>query len=142
MVRRWDIDERGHGVASAEAAVPNLDRLRAAMLETDWVTEDPEAHLLPHVERLAEERGWRIARAAVVDSILEVDVEVRDGTWRSLREAGFALVGTFAEASTHVVETRPDVGREVELLVTTGMLAGDGEFAPHGHLVRIAVRPA
>ena len=139
-MRRWDIDERGHGVASAEAAVPDLDRLRAAMLDADWVTEDPEVHLLPHVQRLARDRGWTIARAAVVDAVLEIDVEVPEGTWRSLREAGFAIVGTFAEASTHVVETKPDVGREVELLVTTGMLEGDGEFAAHGHLVRIAVR--
>jgi hypothetical protein len=47
---------------------------------------------------------------------------------------------TFAEASTHVAETVADAGREAELLVTTGMLAGDGDFAPHGHVVRITVR--
>ena len=31
-------------------------------------------------------------------------------------------------------------GESVELLATTGMLEGDGAFAPHGHTVRIAVR--
>jgi hypothetical protein len=66
---------------------------------------------------------------------------VPDGTWRSLRETGFALVGTSAESSTHVVETKPDVGREVELLATTGMLPDDGDFDAHGQVVRIAVRP-
>lgn len=140
--RRWDIDERGRGVASASAAVPDLDRLRAAMLEPDWVTEEPEAHLLPHVRRLCSERGWELARSDVVDAVLEVDVLAPAGTVQSPREAAFALLGTFAEASTHVVERSPDVGKDVELLVTTGMLEGDGAFAPHGHTVRISVRLA
>ena len=72
MRPRWDVDGRGHGVASAEQAVPDLDRLREAM-------------------------------------------------------------------PTHVVERSPDVGRDVELFVTTGMLEGDGHFAPHGHTVRFRV---
>jgi hypothetical protein len=138
--RRWDIDERGRGVASASAAVPDLDRLRAAMLEPDWVTEDPDAHLLPHVRRLCTERGWELARADVVDAVLEVDVLAPATTVRSPREAAFSLLGTFSEASTHVVERSPDVGRDVQLLVTTGMLEGDGVFAPHGHTARITVR--
>jgi hypothetical protein len=138
--RRWDIDERGHGVASAESAVPDLDRLRDAMLEPDWVTEDPEMHLLPHVRRVCVERGWDIARADVADAVLLIDVSAPASTVRSPREAAFALLGSFAEASTHVVERSPDVGRDVELFVTTGMLEGDGVFAPHGHTVRIRVQ--
>jgi hypothetical protein len=137
--RRWDIDERGHGVASAESAVPDLDRLRDAMLEPDWVTEDPEIHLLPHVRRVCIERGWDIARAGVADAVLQIDVSAPASTVRSPREAAFALLGSFAEASTHVVERSPDVAGEVELVVTTGMLEGDGVFAPHGHTVRIRV---
>jgi hypothetical protein len=140
--RRWDIDERGHGVASAAAAVPDLERLRAAMLEPDWVSEDPDLHLLPHVRRLCEERGWDVARAAVVDAVLEVEVVAPAASVRSPREAAFCILGTFAEASTHVVEHATGVGKDVELLATTGMLEGDGVFAPHGHTVRIAVRRA
>jgi hypothetical protein len=139
MRRRWDIDERGRGVASAESAVPDLDRLRAAMLEPDWVTEDPDAHLLPHVRRMCVERGWELTRADVADAVLEVEVSASATTVRTPREAAFALLGTFAEASTHVVERSPDVGKDVEIFVTTGMLEGDGEFAPHGHTVRIRV---
>ncbi len=139
-VRRWDTDERGHGVASAAAAVPDLDRLRDAMLEPDWVTEEPEAHLLPHIQRLADDRGWSVTRSGVIDAVLVVEVDAPAASVRSPHEAAFALLGTFAEASTHVVETVADVGREVELLATTGMLAGDGHFAPHGHVVRITVR--
>lgn len=139
MRRRWDIDARGRGIASAEAAVPDLDRLRHAMLEPDWVTEDADAHLLPHVRRMCAERGWELTRAEVADAVLEVDVFARAATVRNPREAAFALLGTFAEASTHVVERSPDVGRDVEIFATTGMLEGDGDFAPHGHTVRIRV---
>ena len=35
-----------------------------------------------------------------------------------------------------------DVGRDVEVVVTTGVLYGDSDFAPHGHVVRLrASRP-
>jgi hypothetical protein len=129
-------------VASAADAVPDLDRLRAAMLEPDWVAEDPDAHLLPHVRRLCAERGWDLARADVSDGVLELDVSVPAASVASPREAAFALLGTFAEASTHVVERVGDVGKEVEVFVTTGMVEGDqglGSLAPHGHTVRIRV---
>ena len=139
MRPRWDIDERGRGVASAEEAVPDLDRLREAMLEPDWVSEDPDAHLVPHLQRVCDERGWKLQRAEIVDAVLEVDALTPEGSPRP-REAAFALLGSFAEASTHIVERSLDVGRDVELFVTTGMLEGDGQFAPHGHTVRIRVR--
>ena len=111
------------------------------MLEPDWVAEDPEAHLLPHVRRLCAERGWELTRSDVADAVLEVDVVAPAATVRSPHEAAFSLLGTFAEASTHVVERSSDVGKDVELLVTTGMLEGDGVFAPHGHTVRISRAP-
>jgi hypothetical protein len=136
----WDVDERGHGVASAAAQVPDLDRLREAMLVPDWVTEEADAHLLPHVERLARERGWAVERAELVDAVLEVDVAVPAATALNATAAAFALIGTFAECSTHVVATRPDLGPDVEVLVTTGVLDGDSRFAPHGHVVRLTVR--
>ena len=136
---RWDIDERGRGVASAAGAVPDLERLRLAMLEPDWVTEEPEIHLLPHIERLCAERGWKVSRADVVDAVLEVDVDAPRVTVATPRAAAFTILGTFAEASTHVVERSTDVGRSVVLHATTGMLEGDGAFAPHGHTVLIRV---
>ena len=138
MKPRWDIDERGRGVASAEEAVPDLDRLREAMLVPDWVSEDPDAHLVPHMRRVCDERGWKLERAEIVDAVLEVDALTPEGS-PAPREAAFALLGSFAEASTHIVERSPDVGRDVELFITTGMLEGDGRFAPHGHTVRIRV---
>jgi hypothetical protein len=109
------------------------------MLAPDWVAEDAELHLLPHVERACVVRGWELRRSEVVDNVLEVDVVVPGSSFRDVREVAFTLIGTFAEGSTHVVEMRPDEDA-VELLVTTGMLDGDGAFAAHGHVVRLAVR--
>jgi hypothetical protein len=136
--RRWDIDERGHGVADAVAEVPELERLRAAMLEPDWVAEQPDAHLLPHIERASAEHGWTVTRADVVDAVL--DVEVHAPGARSPTEAAYALLGTFAEPATHVATRTHDVGREIAVTVTTGVLEGDSRFAPHGHVVRLRVR--
>jgi hypothetical protein len=122
--------------------VPDLDRLRAAMLEPDWVAEDPDRHLLPHARRLCAERGWELTRAEVRNAVLEIDVSAPALTVPSPREAAFALLGTFAEASTHVVERVADVGEEVVICATTGMLQDDpgtGSFVPHGHAVRIRV---
>jgi hypothetical protein len=138
MRRRWDIDERGHGVADAAAQVPELERLRAAMLEPDWVTEQPDVHLLPHIERACVEQGWTVVRAEVVDAIL--DVEVRAPGARTPTAAAYTLLGTFAEPGTHVATTTHDVGREIAVTITTGVLEGDSEFAPHGHVVRLRVR--
>jgi uncharacterized protein YihD (DUF1040 family) len=135
--RRWDIDERGHGVADAVAEVPELERLRAAMLEPEWVTEEPDLHLLPHIERASAERGWTVVRADVVDAVL--DVEVHAPGVRNPTEAAFLLLGTFAEPATHVATTTHDVGREVGITITTGVLEGDSHFAPHGHVVRLRV---
>src|SRR5919199_6297223 len=48
--RRWDGDERGHGVANALSASHAVARLLEAMALPDWVAEQPEVHLLPHIE--------------------------------------------------------------------------------------------
>ena len=141
MDARWDGDERGRGVASAEAGVDELDRLRSAMVLPDWVTEAPDVHLLPHLERMCEEHGWRILRADVADGVLEVDVTTAAQSRGELRAAAFVLIGSFAETATHVVESSPG-DSSVEVTVTTGMLERDGAFAPHGHVVRLSLRAA
>jgi hypothetical protein len=141
VLARWDGDERGRGVASGEAGVDQLDRLRSAMVLPDWVAEAPDVHLLPHVERMCEVNGWRILRADVADGVLDVDVTTTAQSRGELRAAAFVLIGSFAESSTHVVATSPD-DSSVEVTVTTGMLEGDGGFAPHGHVVRLSLRAA
>jgi hypothetical protein len=111
------------------------------MVLPDWVAEAPDLHLLPHVERMCEEHGWGILRADVADGVLEVDVTTTAQSRGELRAAAFVLIGSFAESSTHVVARSPD-DTSVEVTVTTGMLEGDGAFAPHGHVVRLSVRAA
>ena len=112
--------------------------LKAAMLEPDWVTEEPDLHLLPRIERASAAHGWSVVRADVVDAVL--DVEVHAPGARNPTEAAFLLLGTFAEPATHVATTTHDVGREIAVTITTGVLEGDSHFAPHGHVVRLHVR--
>jgi hypothetical protein len=90
---------------------------------------------------MCQEHGWRILRADVADGVLEVDVVTAAQSRGELRAAAFVLIGSFAEASTHVVSTSPD-DSWVEVTVTTGMLEGDGAFVPHGHVVRLSLRAA
>lgn len=137
MRRRWDIDARGRGVASAAAFLPEAEALAAAMREPDWVAEDPDHHLLPHVRRFcAGPTLLALDDWSIEDGVLVLDLAFEGGTWRERREAVFALIGTFAEAATLVREVVPDR----DFVVVTGALEGDTEFAPHGHTLRLRVR--
>jgi hypothetical protein len=50
----------------------------------------------------------------------------------------FAVIGSFAEGSTHVRERSTDA--VVEFDVATGLLDDQTPFRSHGHLVRFRVR--
>jgi hypothetical protein len=141
--RRWDLDERGTGIASGEPFGEGLDALREHMRAPGWVTEDADAHLLPHIRRACETGGYFDVLGERQD---EDGVYVVRLTWRgerdlgSMREAVFALVGAFAESSTHVRQrTLPD---GVEYDVVTGMLPDETPFRTHGHLVRFRIEGA
>ena len=137
MNARWDTDERGRGIASAAAFAPALERLLEAARKPDWVAEEPEHHLLPHVRRLCDERGWTVS-AKNDDGVLALDIRLPTGTnRRELGVAGHALVGTFSEESTHIEQRQSDSA--VELYVVTGMPDGSEHFAPHGHTVRLRI---
>ena len=133
--QRWDTDERGRGIASAAAFAPALERLLEAARQPDWVAEEPDHHLLPHVRRLCDEQGWTVS-AELDGAVLVLGVVLPAGSdRRELRAAGHALVGTFSEECTHI-EQRQSNGA-VELDVVTGMPDGSEQFAPHGHTVRL-----
>jgi hypothetical protein len=140
MRRRWDVDERGHGVADGRALIGELDRLRAAFDEDDWVTEQPDIHLLPHVRRYCESDGspLQLIGAEITDGVLEVRLRrvAREGGSRSTTEAVYALLGTIAEPATFVHVIRAD---ETTFEIGTGVLEGDSEFAPHGHTLRLSI---
>ena len=131
--RRWDNDERGAGVRDGTAFAAPVERLLETLARTGWITEDPHAHLLPHLEAAAAAGGWKLTRWADVDGVLDVELDVGGERAHKTRlEAAYALIGSIAEASTHVREVEPGVYE-----VLTGMLPGDGVFATHGHVVRI-----
>jgi hypothetical protein len=142
MQARWDGDERGRGVASASGELGAVDRLRAAMNAVDWIAEDPEKHLLSGLSDACREHGWTLVRSETRDAVLEVEVAAPASSRRALRTVAFALIGSFAELSTHVVE-EPHTDRAVmRLVVTTGILEGDSRFAPHGHVIRLVLHGA
>jgi hypothetical protein len=140
--RRWDTDEVGHGVAGGDALRPELARLDDALAAPDWIAEQPDAHLLPHIRRACEtpESGVRLVDWHVEDANLVVDLAV-DPTIpggdrrRPPQELLLPIVASFIETSSFVrIDGGPD-GATLDL--ATGVLAGDSAFAPHGHLVRL-----
>jgi hypothetical protein len=131
--RRWDDDTIGHGIGDAAAARPAVVALLDAMAARDWVAEEPEAHLLPHIRAAAERAGVPIASISIADGILEVGIDATPSRLHP-RELALLVVASFAEASTHVREVAPG-----DFEVVTGMLEGDGAFAPHGHVVRLRI---
>jgi hypothetical protein len=134
--RRWDIDERFVGVADASVASTDVERLLAMTSVPGWVTEDALGHLGPSCTAAAAMLGVELTRMEVVDDVLEIDVqEVTRDEPRAPRILAYGLIGSFAEAATHVRETRVDGA--VVLDVVTGVLPGDSAFASHGHLVRV-----
>ncbi len=141
MGRRWDIDERGQGVASGQAFSPNVAELAEAMGDAAWVAEDPELHLLPHLVTACSEADapLRIASYRSDGEIFVVELEARDGTDSigELRRAAVALTASFAEESTHIHQRKKD--GVIEFDVVTGSVASETRFAPHGHLVRLRI---
>lgn len=137
--RRWDTDDRLTGVADAGPLAADLERLLTAASRTGWVAEDADAHLGVHLRRACEAptSPWRWVGASQGDDGIYV-VELQHASEHAIvawRDA-VALLSTVAESSFHV--RRVDA-RTFECV--TGMLAGDGDFAAHGHTIRIAVTP-
>jgi hypothetical protein len=134
-------------VANARPLVPGGEELLAAMKEPDWVAEEPEAHLLPHVSRacsaprspLTLEDATTAADGALVVSLRWAG----GGNRRSVTEAVWALLGSVIETASYV-HGPADFGWEDQAVweVATGMLAPDTTFAPHGHVLRLVVKNA
>ena len=139
---RWEGDERGRGVAGAGDHASVVERLLEAMRVPDWVAEEPEVHLVPHIrEALAAPGAAFQLEGSETAANGELVVRLRSSappdlaTTAGLRAAVFGVVGCFAETSTFVQERRD--GSAVEFLVITGLL--EGRFTPHGHVVRLVV---
>jgi hypothetical protein len=139
--KRWDTDERFTGVADAGAFAPAVEELAALARRPGWVAEDPEIHLAPHL-RSARVDGVRIVEiGAGKDGVLAVDAECDRGASRGeLRRRAWVLLGTIAEPAASVRERRD--GDAAVFEVVTGIPDGAGQFASHGHTLRLTLRPA
>ena len=141
MRPRWDIDERGQGIGDARRLLPEARALLERMDTSHWVTEEVEAHLLPHLRRMCaghdvplELQGSRVEE----DGTLIVDCRL-EGEWDGWKAgvAAFALLGRIAEPSTFVEKRESD--DRLELDVVTGVVSDEGRFATHGHTLRLHV---
>ncbi len=142
---RWDGDERGQGVGDATAFAAGAAELVDAMRYPCWVAEEPDIHLLPHIERACRTLPFEIEDvhlSAERSFDLRLHWTERERAIGHVRAAVFALVGSFAESATYVRQRRstPAQNEDETLLfeIVTGIL-DDGAFTPHGHTVRITV---
>lgn len=137
---RWDDDVSGERVADAVAFLPPLDKLSEAMRRSGWVTEDPEAHLLPHLQQSSarDDAPLAIERASSEEGVFEVWLGPRRQlSAGDLRHAVFALLASVAEGVTFVHECMEPQRTVFE--VTTGMLDDQTTFQSHGHTIRFSV---
>ena len=148
MAARWDGDDRGEGVGDAVQLVSGASDLVAAFRGPAWVAEQPELHLLPHMEAWCERDGRLALTGAYTNDAgaYVLDLEWRDapGSVGAARAAVFSLIGSFAESATYIRQRRvatDDGGSAAKLRfeVGTGELAPDAGFQPHGHVVLIDV---
>jgi hypothetical protein len=145
MMARWDGDKRGQGVGDAARLVPGASELVAAFNEPAWVAEQPELHLLPHVEAWTRQDQRLAMAGADTDSAgaywLNFRWQGSTGSVGAARAAVFSLVGSFAEAVTYIRQRRvaSDGATLLQFEVGTGELAPDAKFHPHGHIVLINV---
>jgi hypothetical protein len=138
--RRWDGDERGHGIADAAAMTPWVDELLQLVVSRDWVTEEPEAQLLPYLERaLALEANAALSSVRVAAGVLELDLDLREeASPRAVREMAYRLVAAIGEGVTLVRQTGNH--RVSAFEVVTGTPPATTRFATHGHTLRIRIR--
>ena len=138
MNERWDGDRTGVGISDGEALAPPIRTLLEEMARPDWNSEQPEAHLLPHLDRWCAREGspFVLRSASEEDTLFVVDLEPANGVSRE-----DAHEQVYAEPTTVVVETRED---EVDIFdVTLALTPRQSTFPKgHGHLVRLRVRTA
>lgn len=139
--RRWDTDTVGHGVADGAAFAPGVQKLLEALHLSRWVAEDPDVHLLPHLDRIcaASDSPWRLVTAVFAGGVYDVTLEWshQDANLARLRADIFSLVGAIAEGATYVHQQVTD--DQITYAVVTGLLDGETHFRGHGHLVRFRV---
>ena len=114
------------------------------MAEPDWVAEDPDVHLSPHLRAWLEHNDVLTLEGAHTDDagafVLQLGWQGRAGNIGGLRAAAFELLGTVAESATFVRQRRSE-GRVV-FEVATGEMGSDAHFDTHGHVIVLDIRGA
>jgi hypothetical protein len=142
---RWDGDERGDGVADATRFSDGAAELIAAMQRPNWVAEEPEVHLLPHLEQACKPLPLQILAARTMDDG-SYEVQLR---WTGdepgvgvIRASIFSLLGGIAEPCSYIrqrrTEAREGSGGSLTFDVVTGIV-DEAPFKPHGHTLRLSV---
>ena len=143
--RRWDTDERGEGVADAARLAPRIGELERLAREPRWISEEPDHHLWPHVERVISAPGspWTTSGQSIdSDGTLVIDLvhtPVDGARARALRQAEvLKLLGFVIEGTTYIeIEERKDDKLVVD--VVTGVRDDQTAFKTHGHSIRFRV---
>lgn len=139
--RRWDTDTRGRGIADGGWIAADVLGLLTALGATDWVAEDPDLHLLPHLRRACDEPGapWTLQRTTFVDGVYIVTLDWARTPARlgRVRADVYTLLGVIAESVTYVHQRMTDAA--IHFNIATGMLDGDSPFRAHGHLLRFEI---
>lgn len=137
--RRWDSDERRHGIGDAQAFVSAIEELAELARTADWVTEEPETHLLPHLRKRLGEAGLTLKSADPQPGGL-LTVMLSSSSHRSrreLRQAVWTVLAGAVELTTYVRESATQ--EWIDFDVVTGIPPDTGPFATHGHTRRIRV---
>ena len=145
---RWDGDERGDGVADAAKFLDGAAELIAAMQRPNWVAEEPEVHLLPHLEQACEPLPLRIVDARTMDDgsyEVRLDWTGDDGGVGAIRTSIFTLLSGIAEPSSYIRQRRTDSDDGSGVALTFDVVTGivdEVPFKPHGHTLRLRVAAA
>ena len=144
--RRWDIDDRGDGIADAATQSARIDELRAHAERPLWVAEEPDVHLWPHLERAVRESGspWTGADWSIDDDgRLVVDLAhppvEGDRPQAALQAEVLKLIGFVVEGSTYLEVDDRRADGELVVDVVTGVLDDQSPFKAHGHTLRFRV---
>lgn len=145
---RWDGDQRGDGVADATGFLAGVEELIAAMRRPNWVAEEPERHLLPHLEQACEPLPLQILDARTVDDgAYEVQLRWTGGETGvgAIRASIFTLLGGIAEPASYVRQRRTGSHEDSDGTLTFDVVTGivdEVPFKPHGHTLRLSVAAA
>jgi hypothetical protein len=139
--KRWDTDARFTGVADAGVFADAVQELAQLSRRPGWVAEEPDVHLVPHLQNASVPGVRVLACHTGDDGVLNVSAEHGPGdSRREIRTQAWALLGHIAEPLGSVHEHR--AGDAVVFDVITGMPSQSGPFATHGHTLRLSLRPA